>query len=60
MHGTNNKLFTIFNRRRKSFYDAFEFFPHDENTDFFGWSHIPINRKCLKHLSWSKRLQYLN
>ena len=41
------------------FYGAFEFFPDDDNTDFFGWSHIPINRKCLKHLSYSQRLAYL-
>ena len=41
------------------FSNAFEFFPDNDNTDFFGWSHIPINKKCLKHLSWSRRLQYL-
>ena len=42
------------------FYNAFEFFPDKDNETFFGWSHIPINKKCLKHLSWSRKLQYLN
>ena len=44
----------------KVFYNAFEFFPDEDNKTFFGWSHIPINKKCLKHLSWSRRMQYLN
>lgn len=42
------------------FYNVFEFFPDNDNTDFFGWSHLPINKKCLKHLSYSQRLQHLN
>ena len=42
------------------FYNAFEFFPDEDNETFFGWSHIPINKKCLKHLSWSRKIQYLN
>ena len=42
------------------FYDAIEFFPDNANTDFFGWSYRPVNKKCIKHLSWSRRLQYLN
>ena len=42
------------------FYDAFEFLPDNANTDFFGWSYKPVNKKCIKHLSWSRRLQYLN
>ena len=42
------------------FYNAFEFFPNKDNETFFGWSHIPVNKKCLKHLSWSRRMQYLN
>ena len=44
----------------KVFYGAFEFFPDDDNSDFFGWSYIPINKKCIKHLSYSRRLAYLN
>ena len=44
----------------KVFYNAFEFFPDKDNETFFGWSHIPINKKCLKHLSWFRRMQYLN
>ena len=42
------------------FYEAFEFFPDEDNENFFGWSHIPINRKCLKHLSYSAKMQYLH
>ena len=42
------------------FYNAFEFFPDNDNETFFGWSHIPINKKCLKNLSMSRKLQYLN
>ena len=42
------------------FYDTFEFFPDNGNTDFFGWTYKPVNKKCIKHLSWSRRLQYLN
>ena len=42
------------------FYNAFEFFPDKDNVNFFGWSHIPINKKCLKHLSYSRKMQYLH
>ena len=42
------------------FYNAFEFFPDEDNEAFFGWSHIPINKKCLKHLSYSRKMQYLH
>ena len=42
------------------FYNAFEFFPDEYNANFFGWSHIPINKKCLKHLSFSRKIQYLH
>lgn len=40
-------------------YKAFEFF-HEQNTDFFGWSERPIDAKCLQHLSYLRRLAYLN
>ena len=42
------------------FYNAFEFFPDEDNEAFFGFSHIPINKKCLKHLSYSRKMQYLH
>lgn len=42
------------------FYKNFEFFKDDESNDFFGWSHVPGDHKNLKHLSYSRRLQYLN
>ena len=42
------------------FYNAFEFFPDKDNENFFGWSHILINKKCLKHLSYSRKMQYLH
>ena len=42
------------------FYSAFEFFQDEANSDFFGWSHTPIKAKNLEHLSYSRRLAYLN
>ena len=42
------------------FYNAIKFFPDKDNQTFFGWSHIPINKKCLKHLSYMQKLQQLN
>ena len=44
----------------KIYYKSFEFFPDEENSDFFGWSNRPMESKCLKHLSYSRRLAYLN
>ena len=44
----------------KLHYKSFKFFPHEENSDFFGWSSHPMESKCLKHLSYSRRLAYLN
>ena len=46
--------------KEEVFYNAFEFFPDEDNETFFGWSHIPINKKCLKHLSYSRKMQYLH
>ena len=43
----------------KTWYKSFEFFPDEENKNFFGWSERPIENKCLKHLTYSRRLAYL-
>ena len=42
------------------FYNAIKFFPDKENQTFFGWSHIPIKQKCIKHLSYMQRIRQLN
>lgn len=42
------------------YYSAFEFFQNESNSNFFGWSHVPIKAKNLNHLSYSRRLAYLN
>ena len=44
----------------KLYYKSFKVFFNEENSDFFGWSWQPMESKCLKHLSYSRRLAYLN
>ena len=43
------------------FYKAYYFrLAHSENVAFGGWTGKPVQPLCLKHLSYSRRLVYLN
>ena len=45
----------------KRFYKAFYFRKTcNKNVAFGGWTAEPVQPKCLKHLSYSRRLAYLN
>ena len=45
----------------KRFYKAFYFrLTHSEDVAFGGWTAEPVQPLCLKHLSYSRRLAYLN
>ena len=45
----------------KIYYKAFYFRKTCKNdVAFAGWTGEPVQKKCLKHLSYSKRLSYLN
>ena len=45
----------------KKFYKAFYFRKtHDSDVAFGGWTAEPVQPICLKHLSYSRRLAYLN
>ena len=45
----------------KKYYKAFYFEKTSHNNVAFGgWTATPVQQKCLKHLSYSKRLAYLN
>ena len=46
---------------KKRFYKAFYFrLTHSEDVAFGGWTGEPVQPLCLKHLSYSRRLAYLN
>ena len=45
----------------KHFYKAFYFrLTHSDDVAFGGWTGEPVQPLCLKHLSYSRRLTYLN
>ena len=45
----------------KKFYKAFYFKKtHNDDIAFGGWTAEPVQPMCLKHLSYSRRLAYLN
>ena len=45
----------------KRFYKAFYFrLTHNDDVAFGGWTAEPVQPLCLKHLSYSRRLAYLN